>query len=359
MDFSKVDLIPILRSSMPRRFADMPPQDFELFIARFFQDTGFLTEQIRHSGDYGVDVIATKEGRRIAIQVKRYAKGNKVGVSDVNQAIGGAKFYNCDHVIVITTSGFTQPARRLANEAGVELWDWNELQRRLSIAYLDGKSYQEYFGIAVPADNMTEPIAAKVLRYRRGLMKGNYEGALFYIGLSNRTTRNLFAQVMGATYITIENNQYFMRHFLEGYFLKGVIYAGCTVETCLVFDREQLGYIRPGDKIVLDLLVDGVQQSIILQVDKSILQEPLGGGSSCFISTAAFGTEMAPEVETLRKWRDLRLRRTVAGRLMIAIYYFVSPTVAKWIRDRPVARMVARNVLRPVVWFARRNIRRA
>ena len=61
MDFSGVDLLPILKSSMPCRFADMPASDFELFVAQFFKDNGFVVEQVKHRADYGIDVIVSKD----------------------------------------------------------------------------------------------------------------------------------------------------------------------------------------------------------------------------------------------------------------------------------------------------------
>ena len=266
MNFSKIDLIPVLGSSMPCRFADMPPSDFELFVAQFFRDTGCLVEQVKHGSDFGIDVIVTRERKRIAIQVKRYAPANKVGVADVNQAVGGRKFYNCDHAIFLTTSDFTKPARRLAQQTEVELWDWNEFQRRLSAAYLGGKSYQEYFRAPVSVVDGDEPVAARVLRIEKLHMKGNYEGALFYIGLSNQTAKNTDAHIVGATYITVENNQYSMRDYLQGYFMDGVIYARCTVEVCIIFDLAQVRHVRRGHAIILDLVTEGTERSAVLQV---------------------------------------------------------------------------------------------
>jgi hypothetical protein len=182
-------------------------------------------------------------------------------------------------------------------------------------------------------------------------MKGNYEGALFHVALSNRTAKNINAQIVTATYITAENNQYPMRNYLEGHFMAGVIYAGCTVEPCVIFDLEQVRHVRSGHKIVLDLLTDGTKRCVVLQAPPGLFD--------CFVATAAFGTEMATEVVALRSWRDRRLRTTAVGQLALAIYYSVSPSVARWIRYRPAARMVVRGALRPFVWFASRSIRRA
>lgn len=334
---------------MPCRFADMPPRDFERFVAQFFRDNDFSIKQIKHSSDYGIDIIATKGQQRFGIQVKRYAEDRKVGVKDVNQAVGGSRFYDCEHVIVISTSGFTQPARKLAEETGIELWDWNEFQKRLSNTYLDGRSYQEYFGLAEPANNLQKPVSAEIINIEKAEMKGKWTGILLYVQLRNRTANNVYVTILDATYITKENNQYFKRAFLEGYFVEGVVYAKCAVETCLVFDFAQLNSVTRGDKVILDILIDESQHSLILRVPKSKVFY------DCFIATATFGTPMSREVRILRQWRDRQLRKTEAGQLVIAIYYRVSPPIARWIRDKPIAQMVIRYILRLLIAIITRS----
>lgn len=58
-----------------------------------------------------------------------------------------------------------------------------------------------------------------------------------------------------------------------------------------------------------------------------------GGGSKkdgCYIATAVYGSYDCPEVWTLRRFRDYRLKQTVPGRAFVRCYYAVSPTLVKW-----------------------------
>ena len=135
MDFSNIDIPKILKSGMINKFMDFSPQDFEDFISQLFRDNDYNVEQTKYSGDYGVDLIIKKENEHIAVQVKRYAKTNKVGVRDVNQVLGGRGYYKCDDSMIITTSSFTNQVKKLSEKTGVDLWDWN----RLSI--FQGSSY--------------------------------------------------------------------------------------------------------------------------------------------------------------------------------------------------------------------------
>jgi glucose/arabinose dehydrogenase len=78
-----------------------------------------------------------------------------------------------------------------------------------------------------------------------------------------------------------------------------------------------------------------------------------GGVFSCFIATAAFGSPLAQEVQTLRDFRDRYLAPNAPGRAFIAAYYRISPPIAAIIRRHPVLQAVVRQLLRPLVWTAR------
>lgn len=87
-------------------------------------------------------------------------------------------------------------------------------------------------------------------------------------------------------------------------------------------------------------------------VKKSGLPQP-----GCFIATACYGSPWAPEVCLLREYRDIYLRRTMIGRMIIRVYERTSPSIANWLSRRPKARRLVRKVVMPpLLWIARRNI---
>jgi len=76
-------------------------------------------------------------------------------------------------------------------------------------------------------------------------------------------------------------------------------------------------------------------------------------GGGCLIATAAYGTEMAAEVQALREIRDSTLLGTGAGSAFMsafnAVYYSFSPTVADWERESPELRAAVRAVIAPML----------
>jgi tetratricopeptide (TPR) repeat protein len=71
--------------------------------------------------------------------------------------------------------------------------------------------------------------------------------------------------------------------------------------------------------------------------------------SKCFIATAAYGTPMSVEVETLRRWRDENLAASWPGQFFILAYYTLSPPIARMISASEFLKAAVRLLLKPLV----------
>ncbi|WP_439861792.1 restriction endonuclease [Pseudomonas sp. MBLB4136] len=94
-------------------------QDLEVSISRLYESLGYRVTLTKTSGDFGVDIIAESNSETIAIQCKNYE--SLVGVDAIMQAYSGGRFHDCSRYCVVTTSGFTEPAREMADKLGVEV----------------------------------------------------------------------------------------------------------------------------------------------------------------------------------------------------------------------------------------------
>lgn len=76
-------------------------------------------------------------------------------------------------------------------------------------------------------------------------------------------------------------------------------------------------------------------------------------GQKCLIATAAYGSELAPEVQLLRNFRDNSILRTRAGSsFMVAFnawYYSFSPYIANYLAGHWVERTIMKGVLYPLI----------
>jgi hypothetical protein len=79
--------------------------------------------------------------------------------------------------------------------------------------------------------------------------------------------------------------------------------------------------------------------------------EEEGGG--CLIATAAYGSEMAPQVQLLREIRDNQLMNTESGTAFMGafnnVYYSFSPIIADMERENPMFKEVVKAGLTPML----------
>lgn len=96
--------------------------DFEYYCAELLKKRGFEEVSVtKGSGDYGVDVLAEKDGVTYAIQCKAYTM--PVGVKAVQEACAGREFYDRMVGAVLTNQYFTKPAVEAAKKLKILLWD--------------------------------------------------------------------------------------------------------------------------------------------------------------------------------------------------------------------------------------------
>lgn len=105
--------------------------DFENYIASMLRRLGYSNVTVtKASGDYGADILASYKNIRCAFQCKRY--GKNVGLKPIQEIYTAKQYYHCDRAVVVTNMRFSQNARNLAKQTGVELWDRDVLLKKIS-----------------------------------------------------------------------------------------------------------------------------------------------------------------------------------------------------------------------------------
>lgn len=115
------------RRRRPGEMDLMEGREFEFYCAELLENNGFQEVKVtKSSGDYGIDILAEKDGITYAIQCKCY--GTPVGVKAVQEAYAGRDYYDCMVGAVMTNQYFTAPAVEAAKKLKILLWDRGYLE---------------------------------------------------------------------------------------------------------------------------------------------------------------------------------------------------------------------------------------
>lgn len=76
----------------------------------------------------------------------------------------------------------------------------------------------------------------------------------------------------------------------------------------------------------------------------------------CFIATATFGSEMAPEVQTFRRFRNEFLLTNSVGRFLVKGYYKFGPEAAEWVSHSEALRTLSLWTLWPLLMFVKLSL---
>jgi restriction system protein len=120
---------------------NMSGHAFEQYVARLLQDQGYRATLTKGSGDFGVDIVAQKNGARYAVQCKRQRK--VVSRRAISDAVAGKHYYDCSEAMVVTNSYFTPGAIELARSTRCILVDRDKLAEWIAEFRRSGKKETE------------------------------------------------------------------------------------------------------------------------------------------------------------------------------------------------------------------------
>jgi hypothetical protein len=96
--------------------------------------------------------------------------------------------------------------------------------------------------------------------------------------------------------------------------------------------------------------LQGLDESIPIENELPAESQNKGG---CLIATAAFDSELAPQIQQLREIRDNKLLQTESGKSFMnsfnAFYYSFSPTIADYERENPIFKEMVKIAITPML----------
>ena len=104
-------------------------------------------------------------------------------------------------------------------------------------------------------------------------------------------------------------------------------------------------------KVIVKASLSTPTPTAVTQQTQQQTQQSKGGG--CLIATAAFGSELAPQVQFLRELRDNTVLQTESGTSFMTgfnqFYYSFSPAIADYERENPIFKEVVKLALTPLL----------
>jgi hypothetical protein len=101
------------------------PAEYEGYCANKLRGAGWTVFQTRLVGDQGVDLIAEKDGMRVALQCKLYS--TPVGNKAVQEIAAGKVHHRAMYGVVVTNNRYTDAAKALAVSNNIHLLHHREL----------------------------------------------------------------------------------------------------------------------------------------------------------------------------------------------------------------------------------------
>lgn len=319
MDFHQPDIRAFLLESIPYRFKSLSPPEFTSFIGHLFEADGYQLVPVSGEGDFSNTILARKESELLVIRAYRQEPDIVVSTEEVRKAVKAKALFNTSQSWIVTTSTFTEEARTLAEEEDIELWDWEGLYHAICQLYFDGKNHMEYQEVHPLLPDVAEEADAE-LKLKVKWQAAEGIGAEWYnlgLTITNPSERNIYIHLELPALIDHRRNQIMADQWVDGEFVAGMIYAGASVKTNALFNVAKLGDRPPGGRIVLTC---HERRNIPYTYHLNAVLR----GEACFVVTYCY-TRQSPEYRDMIVFRDEILNRSMIGRGLIGLYYFLSP----------------------------------
>ena len=103
----------------PDYVEQLSPQEFEVLVAKLFNELGFETDQTAAQPDVGYDLVLWDKDNqtKTVVEIKKYARNSKLGVASVHQLLGNMMLSDASSALLVTSGGFSASALDMAKKS--------------------------------------------------------------------------------------------------------------------------------------------------------------------------------------------------------------------------------------------------
>jgi hypothetical protein len=323
MNFPPANPQRFMLESIPQRFGNLGKDEFGDFIRYLFQLDGFEVLPVVTSKDLGIHMQAIKDGINHVILPILAKPEVLIDVSEVRRAVQATTLYKANQPWIITTSGFTPDAKKLAVHSDVELWDWEALYEAICALFFEGKSHFEY-PMPPGQPSATEAAAESELKLKAQWAAREGVDATWYnlqLSISNPTSRTQYIHLELPAFIDSKSTQVFADQWGVDEFVSGTIYSGATVRTNAQFKVSRLGERPPGGHVA-------ITYHERTEVPMTYHLKAHVSGEACYVVTYCYGRDSAEYLQ-MTTFRDRYLANSGKGRWVICLYYQLAPVMIR------------------------------
>ena len=106
-------------------------KEFDHFVQWLLEALGYSIESEKRMADGSVDLVAVEVEAETMFLARRVPKNCKIIESILLLAEQAKQIYACSKVVILATAYFSRQTIAAAEKAGVELWDHDELNRKI------------------------------------------------------------------------------------------------------------------------------------------------------------------------------------------------------------------------------------
>ncbi len=107
----------------------LSPREFEIETAKLLERDGFNAKVTQYSQDGGIDILATRDNVKLAVQCKHY-QTSKVAPKEIRALAGSMQIEGATAGLMVCSGGFTKGAVTEAAALKIALWDMEEVLLR-------------------------------------------------------------------------------------------------------------------------------------------------------------------------------------------------------------------------------------